>query len=49
MKTDLHLWSNLIQVILEWEIIVGKFVEQNKTHLLISTTFFLNHAIYEIE
>ena len=40
MKTNTHLWSYLIKLFLEWEIILIKAVEKNKTYILSSTTFF---------
>jgi len=47
MKTNLHLWSYLIQGFLEWEIIVRKVVKQNKTHILLSTTFLKSCRLWD--
>ena len=49
MKTDIHLWSYLAHVFLEWKIFQTKVVEKIKIHVLCSTTFFFwNLAICEI-
>jgi len=49
MKTNINLWSYLAHFFLEWEMFQTKFVEEIKTHILCSVTFFFkNHAVYEI-
>ena len=41
--------SSLAEFILEWEIFQTDFVENIKTHILCSITFFPeNHSVYEI-
>jgi hypothetical protein len=40
MKTFLHLWPYLAKSILEWETFLVEAVEQIKTHILCSVTFF---------
>ena len=39
MKTNIHCWSYLTQF-LEWEKFQTKLVEEIKTHILCSVTFF---------
>ena len=41
MKTDIHFWAYLAQFFLEWKIFQIKVVEEIKTHILYSVTFFL--------
>jgi hypothetical protein len=48
MKTNTRFWSYLAHFFLEWEMFQTKFVENIKTHLLCSVTFFENRAVYEI-
>jgi hypothetical protein len=40
MKTNLHLWSYLSQVFLEWQTFQTKDAEKCKTHILCQITFF---------
>ena len=40
MKTNKQFWSYLAQFFLEWEMFQTKFVEEIKTHILCSVTFF---------
>ena len=47
LKTNINLWSYLAHFFLEWEMFRTKVVEEIKTHILSSTTFFLNHTVYE--
>ena len=48
MKTDIHLWSYLVQFFLEWEMLQTKAVQKIKTHILCSVTFFPeNRTVYE--
>jgi len=49
MKTNIHFWSYLARLFLEWEMFQTKVVEKIKTHILYSVTFFPeNRAVYEI-
>jgi len=49
MKTTRHFWLYLAHFSLEWEVFQTKVVEEIKTHILCSITFFfLNRAIYGI-
>ena len=48
LKTDIHFWSYLAQVFLEWKIFQIKIVEEIKTDNLCEITFFFeNRGIYE--
>jgi len=40
MKATLHIWLYLAQFFLEWEMFQTKRVEEIKTHILCSMTFF---------
>jgi len=40
METNMHFWSYLAQFFLEWEMLETKFVENIKTQILCSITFF---------
>jgi hypothetical protein len=40
MKTTTHFWSYLTQLFLEWEMFQTDIVEDIKTHILCSITFF---------
>jgi hypothetical protein len=40
MKTNIHFWSYLAYFFLEWEMFHSKVVEEIKTHILCSITFF---------
>ena len=40
MKTTWHFWSYLSQFFIEWEMFRTEFVEEIKTHILCSITFF---------
>ena len=42
-QTDIHFWSYLAHVFLEWEMLQTKFVEKIKEHKI-----FFNRAIYQI-
>jgi len=48
METNIHLWSYLAQFFLEWEMLRSAVVEEIKTHILCSVTFFQNLSVYEI-
>jgi hypothetical protein len=50
METTRYFWSYFAQFFLEWEIFRTKVVEEIKTHILCSVTFFFseNRAVYEI-
>ena len=41
MKTDIHYWSYLAQLLLEWEMFQTEVVEKTKTHIVCSVTFSL--------
>ena len=49
MKTNIHLWSYVVQFFLEWEMFQTKVVEKIKTHILRSITFFFqeNRTAYD--
>jgi hypothetical protein len=47
MKTTKHLWSYLAQLFLVWETLQAKVVDEIKTHMLYSVTFFRECAIGE--
>jgi hypothetical protein len=40
MKTSIHLWPNLTQFLLEWEMFQTKVVEKSKMHISYSITLF---------
>jgi hypothetical protein len=48
METDMHFWSHLAQLFLEYENFQTKFVAKIKTRILCSKIFFFNRAFYEI-
>ena len=48
MKTNIYFWSYLAQFFLEWEMFQTKAIEEIKTHILCSVTFFEYSAIHEI-
>jgi hypothetical protein len=49
MKTNIHFWTCLTQLFLEWEMFQTKILEKIETHILCSMTFFFeNRAIYEM-
>ena len=48
MQTNIHFSSHLSQFFLEWKMFQIKVVEEIKTQILLSITFFENRAIYEI-
>jgi hypothetical protein len=39
MKKSVHLWQNLAQFFLEWEMFQAKIVNKIETHILCSITF----------
>ena len=41
MTTSVHVWSHLAQFFLVWEMVQTKVVEEIKTNILGSITFFL--------
>jgi len=41
MKTYIHFWSYLAHFFLEWEMFQTNVLEEIKTHILCSVTFFL--------
>jgi len=48
---DIHIWSNIAHLFLEWETFQTKVMENIKTHILCSKSFFLfpeSRAVYEI-
>ena len=47
MKTDIHLWSYLARFFLEWHV-SDKFVEEIKTHFMLSNYFSETFTVYEI-
>jgi len=47
-QTDTHFLSYIAQFFLEWEMFRTKVVEEIKTHILCSITFFLNRTVYEL-
>jgi len=48
MKTDVHFWSYLAQLFLEWEMLRIEIIEEIKTQFMLSNFFLENHAVYEI-
>jgi hypothetical protein len=48
MKTLSHLWQYLAEFVLEWEMFQIKVVENIKTHISCSVTFYKNFAVCEI-
>jgi hypothetical protein len=49
MKLYVHLWYNLAEFFVEWDIVQTKVAEKIKTHILCSVTFFYeNHAFCDI-
>ena len=44
MKTNIYFWSYLAHFFLEWEMFQTKFVEEIKTHILCSITFFFQKS-----
>ena len=40
MKTNIHPWSYLAEIFLEWEMFQTKVAEKIKTHILCSVIFF---------
>ena len=40
MKTDIHLWSYLVEFFLEWEMFHTNVVGKTKTHILRSVDLF---------
>ena len=40
MKTNIHFWSYIAHLFLEWEMFETKGVEKIKVHILYSVTFF---------
>ena len=44
MKTDIRFWSYLAQFVLEGEMFQIKAVEEIKTHILCSVTFFFRKS-----
>jgi len=40
MKTNIHFWSYLTQIFLEWEVFQTEDVQKIKTQILFSVTFF---------
>jgi len=47
MKANIHNYSYLAHVFLEWERLRTKVLEQIKTHILCSITFFENSTGYD--
>jgi hypothetical protein len=39
MQTDIHLWSHLAELLLEWEMFQTEVVQKIKTNILCSITF----------
>jgi hypothetical protein len=39
MKTNVHFWSYLTQIFLEWEMFQTNVVEKNETYILCSIIF----------
>ena len=48
MQTFSHLCQYLAELFLEWETFQTKVVEEMRTHMLSSATFFRKCAVYEI-
>jgi hypothetical protein len=49
MKTDTHFRSHLAHFFLEWEMFQTKVIEDIKTHIFCSVTFFFeNRGVYEM-
>jgi len=48
MKTSVQLWSNLAQLLLEWQMFHTKFVQKIKTRLFLFHGFSQNRAFWKI-
>jgi len=50
MKTNIYFWSYLAQIFLEWEMFESTIVQNIKTRILCSVTFFFfrNHVFCEV-
>jgi hypothetical protein len=48
VKTNIHFWPYLAQLLLEWKMFQTKVVEKIKIHIYVQWLIFENHAIYEI-
>jgi len=48
MKTNIHFWSYITQLFLEWNMLQTKVVEKIKIHIYVMELIFENHATYEI-
>jgi hypothetical protein len=48
METNIHFWSHLAHLFLEWEIFQTKGLEKIRKHILRSKTFYENRVVYEI-
>jgi hypothetical protein len=48
IKTKIHFWSYIAQLFLEWQMFQTYFVEETKTQIICSITFFENSVVYEI-
>jgi hypothetical protein len=47
MKTNIHFWSYLTHLFLQWEMFQTDAVEKIKTHILLLIFFFENRTVYE--
>jgi hypothetical protein len=47
LKTNIHFWSHLSQLFLQWEMFRTKVVEKIKTRILCSIALYENRATYE--
>jgi hypothetical protein len=45
MKTNIHLWSHLVQFFSEWKMFQTKFVKKIKTHFTFSNVSFLSKIV----
>ena len=48
MRTNIHFWSHIAKFFFEREMFRTKFAEETKIHILFSTIFFENRAIYGV-
>jgi len=48
METNMHFWSYLAKFLLEWEMFETKVVENIKTQILCSVTFFRHRKSFRL-
>ena len=49
MKTNIHFWTYLAHLFLEWEMFQTNVVEKTAAHILCLVTDFKNRAFYGIK